>query len=500
MGRKNHRHPAAGADAAAKQSRRRAAGGHASPGVNDLLDSSLAELWADMASGDVLKAELRTSMFAALPLMAGNLDQDPEDFAEVFVDSITQGHFTPEGAAFCRLLMSLGSPALKRQASRALEEYTGGGVYPPTWVTAAGKPVPRHAWRSYDIFGDEEVVVVTFNYYADVEHAMLVGIDRTVLPVVAIVGVTADADKMLEAVRERGEPFDRFEQITLADARRRIERPLAAADADLDLSPSSFMCLPVARSRVRRLPAEEPAQTIVYTTADRAAAVADFLRSPWAAGAGGADDARFWAEVLTAYSSRVPGEPPGQVGPHKLDAMLLSHVAGTFTLSDGQYESLRPAVTAWTRWAADRQGLDEAAIAHVMNHLPKVFDNFESAYDDPDNAAARGYLRDLVASEADAARLMDCYARRAFAVPLPGERDPGVVALNATDPDHRAVITVSEFATCDPVGMTRKEFVDAAKRVVGELWHDDPPATWQAAKRLLAKGISRHDVIHALTR
>jgi hypothetical protein len=502
MGRKSHSRPASGAGAAAKPAgRNRTAGARTHADAHDLLDTSLEELWATIASADVLEAELQTSAFAALPLMADSIDQEPEDVAAAVIDSVTQEQFTPEGAAFCRILMSLGSPALKRQARQALAEYTDGGVYPPGWVTDIGKPVPGQAWRSYDVFGDEELIVVTFAY-GDAEHAMLVAIDRTILPAAGMVAIAPDPAKLLETIHGRDEPFQRLEQISLAEARRRIEAPLARADEDLDpeFDGLSFVCLPVARSRVRRLPAEEPAEAVLYTAADRAAAVADFLRSPQAAEAGDVDDARFWAEVLTGYSSRVPGEPPAQVGPHKLAAMLLSHVASTFTLSAAQRESLQPAVTAWTRWAAGRQGLDEAAVAHVLDHLPKVFDNFDSAYDDPHNVVARGYTRDLATSDVDVAWLMEFFARRVFAAPLPAERDPGVAALDATDPDHRAVIVVSEFAMCDPRGVTREGFVDAAKRLAEELWHDDPPATWQTAKRLLGEGMSRHDIIHALAR
>jgi hypothetical protein len=32
------------------------------------------------------------------------------------------------------------------------------------------------------------------------------------------------------------------------------------------------------------------------------------------------------------------------------------------------------------------------------------------------------------------------------------------------------------------------------------LWRDDPPATWQRARKLLATGMAPHDVIHALAR
>ena len=69
------------------------------------------------------------------------------------------------------------------------------------------------------------------------------------------------------------------------------------------------------------------------------------------------DATRFWAEVLTGYSSRIPGEPPGQVGPRKIARLLLGHVPNTFVLSAAQREHLEPAVTAWVRWSAERRGL-----------------------------------------------------------------------------------------------------------------------------------------------
>jgi len=51
---------------------------------------------------------------------------------------------------------------------------------------------------------------------------------------------------------------------------------------------------------------------------------------------------------------------------------------------------------------------------------------------------------------------------------------------------------------CDTGPVPRKEWAQAVNRVVEELWHDDPPTTWQAAKRLRAKRMSRHDIIHSL--
>jgi hypothetical protein len=501
MGKKNRRSSAK----PAKPARRSAvAGSGAGADAAELVESSVDELWAAIAAGDVFTAEVQASVYASMALMADIFGNDlgvpAEEFPGLLIDSVIRDRFTPESAAFCRLLMTFGLPALKAEASTVLEEHTDDGIYPPDWVTDAGRPVPRRAWRSYSDFGDDEFVIVTFSY-GDEEHAILVGLDLAVLPTVAVLSAAPEPDKLIKVIRERDEPSERFEEITLTEARRRLEEPLASADEGLDpdVSNPSYMFLPLVRSRIRRLPAGSHDAPVTYTAADRAAAVDEFLRSPLAASAGDADAARFWAQVLTGYSGRVPGEPPAHVGPGKLRATLLRHVACTFTLTDAQRASLRPAVTAWSRWAAGRQELSEEATATMLEHLQQAFDDFESAHDDPHNVTHRSYLSDLgVASDVDVAWLADCRARREFAVPFPADREPGHGALDLGDQEHRIVISMSEFGRCDPGPVPRDEWPQAVNRVVEELWHDDPPVTWQAAKRLRAKRLSRHDIVHAL--
>ena len=109
----------------------------------------------------MLQAELQASVFASMALMTDGAEAlGPEGLAEVVLDSAIRDEFTPESAAFCRLIVSLGTPTLKREASRRLKEHTDNGVYPPNWVADAGRPRRRSAWRSYDVFGDLEYIVV----------------------------------------------------------------------------------------------------------------------------------------------------------------------------------------------------------------------------------------------------------------------------------------------------------------------------------------------------
>src|SRR5580693_2620736 len=341
------------------------ASGREDPGT--LVERMMGSLWRAVAAGDPLRAELEAATCMALPRVGRLAPDDAQAFInKVLVDEAVRRP-SADGAAVLRLLMSLGSPATKRSASQGLARLTEAGTYPPDWVTGVGKAVPDQAWRRYDVFGDDEAIAVTFRY-GEAEHGIVGQIDLTGIPVAIGVGVAADAASLIEAVHREDDPFDRTEEISLAEARRRLEAPLARGDED---------------------------------------------------------GARFWAEVLVGYSSRLPGEAPGQVGPRKIAYLLLGHVPNTFSLSASQRQHLEPAVTAWIRWSAEHRGLDEAATTRLAESLPEVFGRFGAAYDDPEAATARSYLADLAVSDADVSGLATHVARRMFAVPLPGHAADG---------------------------------------------------------------------------
>jgi hypothetical protein len=494
---KKSRHSANQASAAARS-------GGATPGrrgPGDELEGLLDELWKSIAAGDVLDAEFQTSAFVASPELTDGSPGQPEALADALIDAASNHPSRTDGseaAAFCRLLMSLGSRAVKRAASQALADFTKDGIYPPSWVTSIGKPTPGRALRQYNVFGEHEFVAVTFGYDGT-EHALLVGIDHTELPAVDMVAVSDDPDGMLKTLEDHAQSHQRFTEITLAEARRRIEGPLAKAvdDPAFDLGESTPLFLPLARSRVRRLPAGDLEQAVAYTAADRAAAVEQFLGSPEAADAGEPDVARFWATVLTGYGSRVPDEPPALVGPHRIAAMLLVHAASTFTLTAAQRDGMEPAVTAWTRWAARRQGLDEAATDRVMTSLAETLDAFPDEYDGGYATVARSYLSDVVTPDVDLSWLADQRARREFAAPILENHDPAADGDGIT-PKGRAKMALAEFSACGDGGADAIKLLTAVPRIVEEVWHDNPTTTWEKAKRLLAEGHDRHDVIHRL--
>jgi hypothetical protein len=464
--------------------------------------AALADLRSAIEAGDQLAAEVRTAALLATTAVGGGRRDEADRFAASMLAAAVRWDSRDAAAALCRLVMALGPANVKKMASGALRELTLRGVYPPEWVSGICKPVPGQAWRRFDVFGDDEAIAVTYSY-GETRFAALAMIDLTLVPAAVTVGIAADPDKLMASL-EGNSPLERWEQIPLAEARRRLEAPLARAGTGMyrELSSTSVAFLPVVRAYARRLPAQEGG-VATYTAADRAAAVDDFLSSEPAAAADAvaSDVLRFWAQALTGYSGRVPDEPPAQVGPRKLTA-LLGHVANTFTMTQAQLAGARPAVTAWATWAAARQGLDESATAQLLASVPKAADGFAAAYADHRSAVSRAYLRDVASPDADVTQLAAVVTRRSVAVPFPGTDEAGEPAADVADPlgpAARAALVASEFASCQLAGnQSREDLIGEANRVVEELWSGEPAATWDAARRLVAEGRSRHDVVHAL--
>ncbi|HLK01528.1 MAG TPA: hypothetical protein VKU39_16705 [Streptosporangiaceae bacterium] len=459
------------------------------------LIGNVSELWTALADGDVLQAEIWTARRCGVPSEM-NVDEDKSD--ALFLGMAKQDG-RQEGAALLRLLMLTGSPAIKRRARDALGELTARGVYPASWVTEAGKPEPVRASRVHDVFGDWEDVYVTYRY-AKGEHTLIARLFLFDLPVVRLLELTETEPDL----SVRG-PFEAVQDISLADARARLEPALLRSETSYHaLSPAFQALLPVARSRLRRLPAGDAASARLYSGDDRAALVRDFLASPHAAEAVTADEpsARMWAEILTAWSSRLPGLPPLQAGPLTLRQVLEVHVPCTYPVTAEQFEHMPDAVTAWARWSAAQRGLDED---HLLDGLPQALSSARWLYDNNRDAAEqRSYIADVVTAGADVAELRRVWDVRMIVVPPAEDREKrfSVQELDVHDPEARAAYLEAEFGGCsldDSLG--RDEFLGAVRQVAEELWHGKPEGSRARALALLEEDeLDRHDIMHDLVR
>jgi hypothetical protein len=111
-------------------------------------------------------------------------------------------------------------------------------------------------------------------------------------------------------------------------------------------------------------------------------------------------------------------------------------------------------------------------------------------------------------------RESDDAARRAFVMPpVSGESgDIDLELLDPADPDERRILIEAEhpeFAEAlddvdqDTVTIEGEEVnprlhLTIHEIVANQLWDNDPPEAWETAKRLLAAGYERHEILHML--
>jgi Domain of unknown function (DUF1841). len=107
----------------------------------------------------------------------------------------------------------------------------------------------------------------------------------------------------------------------------------------------------------------------------------------------------------------------------------------------------------------------------------------------------------------------DAPDRRRFACPPRRGRFQGLDLsfLDPSDPDDRHFLILAEHpelaraihrnedeVVIDGERMNPRLHITIHELVVNQLWDDDPPEVWQTARRLLAAGYERHDVLHML--
>jgi hypothetical protein len=113
------------------------------------------------------------------------------------------------------------------------------------------------------------------------------------------------------------------------------------------------------------------------------------------------------------------------------------------------------------------------------------------------------------ADNAEYAETVDDEAeRRAFAMPYVDARigDEDFRDLNPDSEDDRSLLIEGEHPEyqVDPEfegeidGVDPRLHLAMHQIVTNQLWHNDPPEVWQAARRLRDLGMGRHDILHAI--
>jgi hypothetical protein len=408
--------------------------------------------------------------------------------------------------------------------SMALRDLHARGIRPPAWASRLGDVTATGAWRYRDIFGEREVFLLSFTYnpptdasseqaeHAEqaeqaeqaepdeqTEHAVLAEVSHCPAPQLVRAQISRSVDDLRDLAASlpglAGHPL-LAEAIEPDEAGLRLQAALNTPHQYGSVE--EYLQTLTLRARVQVLAGDREAPPILPAASTPPARdghrpvgtviVRTFLDAVPTPTGVDADDFAFWARAMT-LCAEAAGSPPERLGPNWLEHALGRYVPTTFELTPGQRAALAPAVTAWSRWAADRQNLPDTVTQLLADRVAELDSLFDKAYADPELAAERAYVSDVAAQALDGEHLRQVRARRHHALPAPGIRSPATKDLPVDDPGHRHQI-LAEYLDTWELQDTESvpDWLTALTSVSDQLWYGEPPELADAARDYLAQG------------
>ena len=483
----------------------------------DILDATLlgeAEHFRpQLTSDDPLPSELRAAQLLAGYTSPGGIG------VPAFLDKVLELAREHPERHVAAMVAAVGSLLPGQFTAAVVTDMVRSGVLMPRWYRRLGLAKPDRAWRCRDVFGDQEIVLVTYAY-GTVQHGIVVETVQCPTPRVLAVQVTTVPERTLASLRESTDATGvrrALTEISLEEARGAVS--MAIRKPYRDAEAGDLVLLPIVRNRVARLPepvppwaepergdadVQRPAVPGVWwvtptrTTAEqRAAAVDAFLADTELPPGVDRTVLRFWAEALVGYTGLTVAAPT-RIGPAWLAHALTDHVPAVFELTGAQRAGLLPAVTAWTVWAATQQDLPRPAVELLVRQVAELDAGFDDVYADPGLLPFRCYLSDVAARTADGEELLRVQRLRTLAAPPPYRRGEDTRNLLASDPDQRRQIHAARLRTSPaPEGVSPQQWLDAVALVSDRLWNEElPDFTAIVAARLdRLEALDKHDHI-----
>jgi hypothetical protein len=467
---------------------------------------------------DPLEVEVFTSELVGAWWQRLPPGEDPETvFGMGAVDHAARAG-TREALALLRALAVVGVTAEQREAaSTAAAAMAAAGVADPQWAGRLGRVRVGECWRLADVYGDQASLLMMFDYGRR-RHGLVALMDFNHLGGwVKDLFVTAEPARTLRELRKAAlsEPLARLERVDPAAARGLLEDGLAATDAtwqpEVSQELRQYRALALARCRAMPEPplAGEPDREM--GEAEREAVVAEFLASAQAGDLPDGDAARYCARLLVDFGADYDDGKPLRVSPAKVEGFLLDWVPAKVMLADEDRDAMPAVAAAWVRWAGERTGLPAAALSELVEVASECGEHFGEVYEEAADASPLRLLLEGLDTSGGLAEVQDAIDRRMFAMPFLGTRigDEEFPDLDPGDPDERRLLIEGEHpeyhaALDEPTfegeidGVNPRLHLAIHEVVADQLWNDDPPQAWQAARRLRDAGVDRHEIVHRL--
>lgn len=191
--------------------------------------------------------------------------------------------------------------------------------------------------------------------------------------------------------------------------------------------------------------------------------------------------------------------------------MILEVIPRRMPVPPAALGDLERLVLAWFTWLTDRQQVPARYRGRLRLAVQQAGESFRRHCTDPGVNPALAYVADLPAQPFVADQVSQALARRTFAIPPPGARGDGEVELaspanglpagrthvdqlDAARPAHRRLIAGIEQSSHGGAATDTRAWSEVAE----QLWDDDPPQVWRAARRLLDGGYPRAAVVERL--
>lgn len=390
-------------------------------------------------------------------------------------------------------------PEVHAAAARSVTSLRGSVAVPP-WAEGFGAATVVRCAELTDVFGDQSSVLCESRAGARRDVVVFLVDHNGPGPFVRDIFASDDADGLLADFRAAGDDGDLagFAEVpvteTISFLHEALHATLGEPDLPTDDDFSAHWVMALARLH-RAEPAELPEPSRA-TVEELVAYVEEFAGSSEAAGLDvAARDVQHAAMALARYGNDLDEGRPLRVGPGKTAVLL------EWLLTEGEIDvaTSLPVVLAWNRWAARRQELPQAAVDELVAATEAMIQE-----------TARFYGADVPVRRRPAQGDADEAARRDLAMPYRSAtiRGETLEGLDPADDDELELLIIGEHpqyqeALGDPSidevdGVNPQVHIALHHIVAKRLWDNEPRETWREGKRMLAQGVERHDVLHAL--
>jgi hypothetical protein len=498
--------------------KRQQANGH--PGAasgRDAVGRLLRQFTLTATDVDPLEAEAMASAVCGTGWQADGPGGDGYEAVEDLLATARRG--SPRGGSleFACLAASMVPDAdLAAQAREVADELMARGASEPTWFGVLDQLTVGDCWTIRDIYGDFASVLCSFERAGRV-HALVTTVDFTHLGGWAKdIALVDDVVQAVSMMREAADDDDALlmEQADPAEVRRLLEDAFEATDMTMDAEVSEdfadLRALALARLRVLPGPAARP-EAVELDDKARTEIVREFLASPGAAELPDKDTVEHLARLMVNYGADYDEGKVLRVSPAKTEIFLLGWLPRKAVLDADDRAALPSMIPAWIKWAGTKQGLPVTALDEVLLVAQECLAHFDEAYDDTANMSPARMLLAGAPETAGVEDLQDVLDRRMFAMPYFGTRigDEDFPHLDPNDPDERAILIQGEHPEYHAVlddpsfdgeidGVNPRLHLAMHEIVAAQLWDNDPPEAWEAARRLQDQGYDRHDILHAI--